>query len=228
MIFRRWLMYCETATQRRIICAHDSSLCRPTSTRKISKVRRDTSPIYSRMELDSHADTVVLGQNCVILSYTGRECNVSPYCETYEFIKGVPIVSGATAWTCETTGLVCILVFNEALWMGDSLDHSLVNPNQLRSFGISVQDNPFDSTQMHISTEDDMALIPLKSDGTTIYVTTRTPSDLELQTCPHVVLTSKAPWDPRAVSFLQPTRLVEEGKLAQRVKSDSEQKRGFY
>ena len=85
------------------------------------------------MELDSHADTVVLGQNCVILSYTGCKCDVSPYSETYEYIKGVPIVSSTTAWTCETTGLTYILVFvfNEALWMGDSLDHSLVNPNQL-------------------------------------------------------------------------------------------------
>ena len=161
--------------------------------------------------------TVVLGRNCVILSYTGRDCNVSPYNETYESIKGVPIVSGATAWTCETMGLTYILVFNEALWMGDSLDHSLVNPNQLRSYGVVVQDNPFDPTQMHISTEDDTTLIPLKADGTTIYMNTRTPSDHELQTCPHVVLTSKAPWDPRAVSFPKPTHLVEEGKLAQRV-----------
>ena len=60
-----------------------------------------------------------------------------------------------------------------------------------------------------------------------IYVNTRTPSDLELQTCPHVVLTSAAPWDPRSVSFPQPTHLVEEGKLAQRVSQIRSRKEVF-
>jgi hypothetical protein len=40
----------------------------------------------------------------VILHYTGRECDVSPYTEVYESVKVVPIVSGATAWTDEETG----------------------------------------------------------------------------------------------------------------------------
>ena len=101
--------------------------------------------------------------------------------------------------------------------MGDTLDHSLVNPNQLRNYGITVQDNPFADIQTHIATEDESVFIPLQSEGTTIFMETRTPSDLELQTCPHITLTSSSPWDPRAVSFPQPTRLVEEGRLAQRV-----------
>ena len=82
-----------------------------------------------RLEFDTHADTIVLGANCVILSYTGKECDVSPYTETYESIKNVPVVSGATLWTNKTDGQEFILVFNEALWMGDQLGHTLVNPN---------------------------------------------------------------------------------------------------
>ena len=70
------------------------------------------------MELDSHADTIVLGKNCVIMAYTGRECDVSPYTEAYDAIKNVSIVSGATAWTCQSTGETLILVFHEALWDG--------------------------------------------------------------------------------------------------------------
>ena len=35
-----------------------------------------------------------------------------------------------------------LLVFNEGLWMGDKMEHTLVNPNQMRLFGITVQDNP--------------------------------------------------------------------------------------
>ena len=175
----RWLvMYCGRVTQR-AICAHVSSLRRQTS-RQISRVR-DESTIYNRMELDSHADTIVLGRNCVILQYSGRECDVSPYTDTYAAIKGVPIVTGATAWTCPATGETTILVFHEALWMGEIMEHSLLNPNQLRSFGIRVQDNPFDKRRMHLSTEDGSLVIPIQADGTTIHFPTRSPTDQELR-----------------------------------------------
>ena len=169
------------------------------------------------MELDSHADTVVLGRNCDILSYTGRECDVSPYSDTYQAIKGVPIVSGATVWTCKFTGESFALVFHEALWMGDVLEHSLINPNQLRHYGIRVQDNPYHGDQMHIASEDEEFLMPLASDGTTIYFDSRTPTDQELQELPHIDMTSTTPWDPHAVCFPLPTRLVEAGRLVARV-----------
>jgi hypothetical protein len=37
-----------------------------------------------------------LGPSFVILHFTNRECDVSPYTEVYESVKAVPIVSGAT------------------------------------------------------------------------------------------------------------------------------------
>jgi Reverse transcriptase (RNA-dependent DNA polymerase) len=161
------------------------------------------------MELDSHADTVVLGSNCIILSYSGRECDVLPYTDSYDAIKGVPIVTGATAWTSDLTGETFILVFNEALWLGEILDHSLVNPNQLRHHGVDVQDNPYSKTEMHIGTEDGEHVIPLQAEGTTIYFTSRTPTDEELQTCRHVLLTSQAEWNPRDITFPDPSHRVE-------------------
>ena len=106
-------------------------------TPKISSISKSksTKVNYGRCELDSHADTIVAGSNCVILGYTGRVCDVSPYREDYESVKDVPIVQAATAWQSQHTGQTYILVFNEALWMGDSMDHSLINPNQLRHYG---------------------------------------------------------------------------------------------
>lgn len=93
---RWWNIYCNRVLGCRIILAHVSSLRRHSRSRAVSSVRRDDT-VYSRMELDSHADTIVLGKNCVELAYTGRECDMSPYTESYAAIRGVPIVSGATA-----------------------------------------------------------------------------------------------------------------------------------
>ena len=165
---------------------------------------------HSTVELDSHADTIVCGRNCIVLHGTGRECDVLPYSDTYESIKAVPIVSAATAWTSESTGETFILVFNEALWMGDHLDHTLVNPNQLRHFGVHVQDNPTLDSPLFIATEDLSFHLPLSARGTTIMVNTRTPTELELQECPHIVLSSPKPWDPQSVDFYRPRRTVEE------------------
>ena len=88
------------------------------------------------MELDSHADTCVLGANFIITSFTGRVCDVSPYSSSYKSIPDVPIASGATAWTNPETGETFILIIHEALWMSNHMPHSLINPNQLRAYGI--------------------------------------------------------------------------------------------
>jgi hypothetical protein len=152
--------------------------------------------IYSELELDSHADTIVCGSNCTIMHFTGKECDVSPYTDTYEAIKSVPIVQAATAYDNPDTGETTILIMNEAIWMGDKMDHTLVNPNQLRAFGLTVQDNPFSEAPIFIATEGHEFILPLASKGTILGVTTRTPTNNELQSCPHVTLSSEHEWDP--------------------------------
>ena len=68
----------------------------------------------------------------IVWSCTTREkvCEVSPYTDEYDAITDVHVVRGATLWTDQHTNKEYILVFNEALWMGDTITHSLINPNQ--------------------------------------------------------------------------------------------------
>ena len=160
--------------------------------------------------MDSHADTVVFGRNCAVLHFTGRECDVSPYTDTYESIKSVPIARAGTAWTSQETGSTYILVFNEGLWMGDKMKHTLINPNQLRLYGITVQDNPVSESPLYIMTEDGDFVLPLSMKGTNVIANTRTPTQEELQTCPHIVLSSPHDWDPPRVRFPQSSRTVQE------------------
>ena len=79
----------------------------------------------------------------LILVYTGRECEVSSYTDTYESIKKVPIVTGATGYTSPTTGQRSILILNEALWLGNQMQHTLINSNQLMHYGIIVKYHPY-------------------------------------------------------------------------------------
>ena len=163
-------------------------------------------PPEGRIDLDSHADTIVLGANCVILSHTGQSCEVMPYSDTYDAITDVPVVTGATLWTSLHDRDEYILIFNKALWMGNTLQHTLVNPNQLRAYDTTIHDNPFASSPLTFEAPTSPT-IPLTTMGTIIYCNTCAPSDHELSTLPYIPLSSSATWNSHNVVF--PTHCVE-------------------
>ena len=119
--------------------------------------------------------------------------------EKQHIIKERSRSNGATVWTNSQDGAPILLVFNKALWMGDRLHHTLINPNQLRSYGVDVQDNPFAKEDLAIITDD--YIIPLATQDTTIFCDMRSPTEVELQQLPRVVLTSAIDWDPQKVQF---------------------------
>ena len=181
-------------------------------------VKPSSLPPEGRIELDSYANTIVFGANCVILSHTGQSCEVMPYSDTYDAITDVPVVTGATLWTSPLVGDEFILIFNEALWMGNTLQHTLVNPNQLQAYGTIVQDNPFSSSPIKFEPPTGPT-IPLTTMGTIIYCNTRAPNDHELSTLPHKTLSSSATWDPHNV--VSPTHHVEEEEYKPQISSIS-------
>ena len=88
-----------------------------------------TTTIYGKCEIDSHSDTIFTGSNCVVLFYTGKQCNVLPYNEDYKSPNNVPIATVATSSQSPETGEVYIMVFYAALCKGKLMKNSLINPN---------------------------------------------------------------------------------------------------
>jgi hypothetical protein len=81
------------------------------------------------------------------------------------------------------------------------MDHTLLNPNQLRNYQLDVHDNPFDRTKdLHIDTQSDLQ-IPLKTKGTVVYFNTWAPTRTEIDNNPHIQLSSAAEWDPSTFRF---------------------------
>jgi hypothetical protein len=195
----------QKEAKRQSIGRLESSLRRRVNRMNVLMNASPTETVPSTSEMDTHADTCVLGPNFIILHYTGRECDVSPYTDVYDSVKSVPIVSGATAWTAQVDGLDYILVIYEGLWMPSTVKASLINPNQLRAHGTEVQDNPFGGT-MFVKDTDETVMIPMCADGTNICINTRTPTQEELDTCPHIHLTSDREWDPNNIKFSQDSR----------------------
>ena len=69
-----------------------------------SKKRKSDTPVFGQIELDSHADTIVAGSNCVVLEYTGEVCDVSPFQKDYDAITDVKVATVATAWQSPHSG----------------------------------------------------------------------------------------------------------------------------
>ena len=110
--------------------------------------------------------------------------------DEYDAITDITVVRGATLWTDQHTNEEYILIFNEALWKGDTLAHSLINPNQLHAFGTLVQDNLYHMDPVGIKPPPYDLEIPLHTAGTIIYADTRAPTQNELATLPFIALTS--------------------------------------
>ena len=79
------------------------------------------------------------------------------------------------------TGQTYIIIINEALYYGTKLDHLLINPNQIRAYGIPLWDNPYDKEKGLIIEVDDTVFIPIHTYGTKVLFETISPTEKELQ-----------------------------------------------
>ena len=152
-------------------------------------------------EADSNTDTCCLGVNFVVLSYTSCTADVYPYDTTYEPMKNIPIVSGATMFH-HPNGESFILVINEAPYYGERLDHSLLNPNQIRHNGVGFWGNPYDQNHaLGIEVYDMDMEIPMDYSGTKLAFKTPMSIEYELNVLPRVILTPDSPWNPHEVQL---------------------------
>jgi hypothetical protein len=142
--------------------------------------------------------------NTRVTVYTDTKVSVSPFSDSYEAIKDVPIATVATAWDDLATGEMIVLYINEALYFRDKISHTLLCPNQLRSHGWKVQDmaKQFNAESAHAIIDPTGTFrMPLEMSGVISYLLTRRPTDKELETCGSYDLTSDVPWEPYSPSF---------------------------
>ena len=154
---------------------------------------------YGRGELDSHADNSILAVGKVIYETT----------DTYKVYgynggRGQERTICTVAVAHDLPHQTIILIFNQCFY-DNKLVNSLINTNQLRDYGVIVKDTPkrYDSDSPHalfVPMEEDIVKIQLKSRGYVSYFDMRTPTDEELEICPHVTMTSEL-WVPDSDIF---------------------------
>eukprot|EP00536_Pseudo-nitzschia_multiseries_P014435 jgi/Psemu1/38635/gm1.38635_g len=156
----------------------------------------------SLCELDSHADTAAAGSNMVLLdpldSITAF-ADVAPFSDAYSPMKDTDLTEAVTY----------IFVFGQALYFGNSLQHSLICSNQIRDCSLNVvEDTPkhYNSSSRHsliFWSNTFELMVPLQADGVISYFHTRGPTKRELDTCDHVLAMDTHTWNPYASHFVE-------------------------
>ena len=68
---------------------------------------------------------------------------VKGFHDTLDVISDVPIATVTTKYINPITTEAYILIVYECLYLGSNMGHSLYNPNQLRAYGVTVNDNTY-------------------------------------------------------------------------------------
>ena len=92
-----------------------------------------------RSDFDSHANMIVIGKDCYIISRSGRFAEVNAFSQEVGRMESVPIIDAAVAYDCPNTGTMYILIARNVLYV-PSMTHNLIPPFILREAGIVVND----------------------------------------------------------------------------------------
>ena len=96
------------------------------------------------------------------------------------------------------------------LWFGNTLSDLLINPNQLRAYGLLVKDDPFNANEFGIDADEDFTQFDTK--GTIVYVNSHVPTDWETTLLPIIILTTDT-WDPKTVNLISGRSSHEEAEM---------------
>ena len=142
--------------------------------------------IVSATELDSHADSPVVGKYARIVEETGKYVNVSGFTKSLGKPLSASVVTAAVAYDCEISGDTYIMIIHNALHINE-MEVNLIPPIMMRLAGIEVNEcpkflsgNPSEADHSAYFKEHDIR-IPFSLEGIISYIPTRIPTQKEMK-----------------------------------------------
>jgi hypothetical protein len=94
-----------------------------------------------RVELDSKADTCCVGKEVMVVNRTDHQVSDTPFINSLEIIKKVPIITVVIAYDDQKSGKVFILIIHQALYFPE-MSRCLLCPMQLRLNDVVLNERP--------------------------------------------------------------------------------------
>ena len=86
--------------------------------------------------------------------------------------------------------------FGQGLWFGNSMEKSLINPNQCQNFWIKICDDPTNPHRKLGIEASENLFISMKMEGSTCGLITHPPTDDEINECQKIILLYEFDWNP--------------------------------
>ena len=169
-----------------------------TKVRDMHHVTNPTNPdTMERTKSDYHVNTTCAGNNMTLFSYTGYNCNVIGFHSNLESIANIPVVTAVTAYNDPISGTTVMLVFNQTLWFGISMEQYLIATNQVFSHGVQLSDDTYDQNRpLGIVDHESDWYIPFTLQQYFSGVETKSPTIEDYNDCPNIIyITSYNKWD---------------------------------
>ena len=175
---------------------------------KISGIDTNTDGGVSAIELDSHADSPVVGKHARIIRHTGNEVKVSGFSNELGNPLTAEIVDAAFCYDCEYTGETYLMIIRNAIYLRKMITN-LIPPFMMRMAGLEINECPKflakrPTLEHHsIYFPDEELRIPLKIHGIISYLPVRSPSEDELTSLSTMLeLTPQSSaWDPHDETY---------------------------
>ena len=116
------------------------SYLKPLSTVQVIVAHASVASSKPKVELDSHADTCVVGDNCVVVHNLNRPVNVYSY-DPMDGHRSAKTVNAEVGYQNPQSGQKFILMMNQAICI-DGLVNHLLCPMQCYLNGVQINEVP--------------------------------------------------------------------------------------
>ena len=158
----------------------------------------------TRLGIDSFADTSCAGKFAFVEEFIeGKTVSASGFSPSLGSLSNLPLVNAVYAYDAQD-GTVILLENNNAIYMGDQMEDSLLNPIQAEEIGVRVDTRPTRYYPDDIGCQSmlfpDGTIIPIEYDGVLPYIPVRRPTKEEVHHCRRLTLSAREPWNPFELS----------------------------
>ena len=154
----------------------------------------------TRLGIDTWADTACAGKHAFVEEFLiGKFVTASGFTSALGLLEDLPVANVLYAYDM-SNGETLLLESNNAIYLGNKMDDSLLNPIQAEEEGVRVDTRPRryyhdDPSAQYVHFPCGTKL-PVLYDGVLPYLPIRRPTKEEVQHCKRLLLSSKDPWDP--------------------------------
>ena len=159
----------------------------------------------TKLGLDTWADTSCAGRHAYVESFIeGKVVSAGGFSPSVGKLNNIPIAN--VLYACDlSNGSVVILENCHAIYLGESMNDSLLNPLQAEDSNVRIDTQPkrfYPNEDCQRILFEDGTIIPIEFDGVLPYISVRRPTSDEIHNCRRLSLTNQDEWNPHSYNGL--------------------------